>query len=358
MGFDTIKSSPSLFFKILMFSLISFLLNTNLVAQLRMELNFGEENNYILFENNYNSKELNKTRIRELFQNGDFEISGLLSRSPAGDNYLVLNGINYFLKVPENASVNLNGHVSYSVSAWIYLYSSGINGEIINADNGFVSGYRFFLENNTPKLEIREGNQETFSSDITLPSSQWTHIGFFCDGVNDSVTFFIDGVAKNKSPFTKVTQVNTGSNSYIGAAVRSSHPNFLKADLDQVRFYAGRDTIFEYVQSKITAVKTKTKKEKPDTPQYFTLLQNYPNPFNASTKIAFKLEKSGYVELKIYDLLGNTVRTLFEGVKEEGEYEFYWDGMDFKYMTVPSGIYFVRLSHNGSVQTKKMIMVK
>lgn len=357
MVIDTKKSFP-FFFKILLFSFVSFQFSSRVSAQLRMELNFGEDNNYVLLENTYNSTELLKTSLQKLQQNGDFEISGLVQRSPAGDNCLVLNGINYFLKIPENTDINLNGHVSYSVSTWIYLYSSGVNGEIINADNGFISGYRFFLENNVPKLEIREGTQEIFSSEQSLPSSQWMHIGFFCDGVNDSVTFLVNGVSVSKSAFTKVTQVNTGINSYIGAAVRSSPPNFLKANLDQIRFYAGRDTIFENVQHQSITTKTKNKRDKPETPQYFTLLQNYPNPFNASTKISFKLEKNGFVELKIYDLLGNMVRSLYEGGEVEGPHEHYWDGTDFKSMTVPSGIYFIRLSFNGSVQTKKMILVK
>lgn len=357
MVIDT-KKCLLLFFKIFLFSTASFLLNTNGFAQLRMELNFGEENNYILSENTYNPADLNKTRLRDLLLSGEFEVSGLSARSPAGDNCLALNGINYFLKVPDNASIDLNGHVSYSVSAWVYLFSSGVNGEIINADNGFISGYRFYLENNIPILEIREGTQEIFSSEISILPSQWTHIGFFCDGISDSVTFFVDGNAVSSFAFTKVTQVNTGRNSYIGAAVRSSPPNFLKANLDQIRFFAGRDSIFENVKKRSVVYKTKTKKEKQSVPQFFNLLQNYPNPFNASTKISFNLDKNGYVELKIYDLLGNMVRNIYEGSKEEGSYEYYWDGQDFKNNTVPSGIYFVRLSFNGAVQTKKMILVK
>ena len=357
MVIDT-KKCIFLFFKIFLFSIVSFLLNTNCFAQLRMELNFGEENNYILSENSNSTTDLNKARLRDLLQNGEFEVSGLSARSPAGDNCLMLNGVNYFLKVPENASIDLNGHVSYSVSAWIYLFSSGVSGEIINADNGFISGYRFYLDNNIPNLEIREGNQEVFSSETSVPPSQWTHVGFFCDGINDSVTFFIDGNPVISSAFTKVTQVNTGINSYIGAAVRSSPPNFLKANLDQIRIFAGRDTIFENVKKRAVVYKAKTKKEKQNVPQFFTLQQNYPNPFNASTKIAFNLEKNGYVELKIYDLLGNMVRNIYEGTKEAGPYEYYWDGQDFKNNTLPSGIYFIRLSFNGSVQTKKMILVK
>ena len=93
-------------------------------------------------------------------------------------------------------------------------------------------------------------------------------------------------------------------------------------------------------------------------PASFSLSQNYPNPFNLSTRISFELKTSGNVELSIFDLLGNTVATVFQGEKASGVYEFSWDGTDNNSNVVPSGIYFVRLVFNGAVQTKKMVLVK
>ena len=339
--------------------LSSYFVNPQLsYSQLKLELNFGEEDNYIFYKD-ANSDWKQETLNKEYIQNGNFEISHFLNTSPAGGDYLLLDGVSHFFKLPSNADINLNGHMSYTVSLWIYIYSSQLNGEIINADNGFTSGYRFYFDGNIPKLEIREGHSEVFSSDTALRANQWTHIGFFCDGAGDSVTFFMNGKTLKTQSFTKVTQVNTGANSYIGALVKSDPPNFLKANLDRVRFFAGQDTIFESVQ-KIVAKneKTRTKKNRIQVPQNFTLFQNYPNPFNPTTKIKFELKEAGDVELSVYDLLGNNVRTLYQGNKDIGEYEYTWDGMDSKSNIVPSGIYFARLSLNGIVQTKKMVLVK
>jgi len=89
-------------------------------------------------------------------------------------------------------------------------------------------------------------------------------------------------------------------------------------------------------------------------PDKIQLKQNYPNPFNPETIIAFTLEKSNYVTLKIYDMLGKEIRTLIEGVKKSGEYRVKFFAED-----VPAGVYYYTLkSGNDFSETKKMILVK
>ncbi len=88
-------------------------------------------------------------------------------------------------------------------------------------------------------------------------------------------------------------------------------------------------------------------------PAKFDLSQNYPNPFNPITKINFDLPESGLVTLKVYDVLGKEVATIVNEIKEAGYYTLSFDAEKFS-----SGIYFYRLSSNGFVSVKRMVVLK
>jgi hypothetical protein len=85
----------------------------------------------------------------------------------------------------------------------------------------------------------------------------------------------------------------------------------------------------------------------------YLLQQNYPNPFNPSTKIKFQIPETGFVSLKVFDVLGNQVSDLVNENRESGSYEVYFDASD-----LPSGVYFYALSVGDFVNTKKMLLLK
>ena len=89
-------------------------------------------------------------------------------------------------------------------------------------------------------------------------------------------------------------------------------------------------------------------------PMQFALAQNYPNPFNPTTQIEYTVARGGFVTLKVYNILGQEVRTLFAGVQAAGVHKVMFDGKG-----LVSGVYFYRLnsSNNGSL-TRKMVMLK
>ncbi len=93
-------------------------------------------------------------------------------------------------------------------------------------------------------------------------------------------------------------------------------------------------------------------------PKKFSLYQNYPNPFNPSTTIKYSLPEASYVSLKIYNSLGEEVKTLFEGYSSSGIYKLEWDGKNNKHKKVSSGLYLYRLATNNKIKTKKMILLK
>jgi len=93
--------------------------------------------------------------------------------------------------------------------------------------------------------------------------------------------------------------------------------------------------------------------EEASLPREYQLEQNYPNPFNPSTVIRYALPKSGFVTLKVYDLLGNEIASLVREPKPAGEYEVQWHSAG-----APSGVYVYRLQVGDFVETKKLVLVR
>ncbi|MCK9484646.1 MAG: T9SS type A sorting domain-containing protein, partial [Candidatus Marinimicrobia bacterium] len=88
-------------------------------------------------------------------------------------------------------------------------------------------------------------------------------------------------------------------------------------------------------------------------PVKFLLMQNYPNPFNPTTTISFQTPQDGKVTLKVYDLLGRDVATIFEGAKPAGKYFFIFNAGH-----LPGGIYFYRIEAGNFRQIRKMTFLK
>ena len=88
-------------------------------------------------------------------------------------------------------------------------------------------------------------------------------------------------------------------------------------------------------------------------PNDYVVYQNYPNPFNPSTTIKWQMPETGFVTLKIYDVLGREVITLVNEELGTGTHETVFDAFRFS-----SGVYFYQLKSGSFVETKKMILLK
>ena len=88
------------------------------------------------------------------------------------------------------------------------------------------------------------------------------------------------------------------------------------------------------------------------------LQQNYPNPFNPETKISYQLPENGKVELTVYNLKGQKVKTLVNETLESGNYLVIWNGTDDNNKPVSSGIYFYKMKAGKHQKTKKMVLMK
>ena len=93
-------------------------------------------------------------------------------------------------------------------------------------------------------------------------------------------------------------------------------------------------------------------------PAEFTLMQNYPNPFNPSTVINYSLPESDFVTIKIFNALGQEVKTLISSEQSMGQHQINWDGKDNNSHLAASGIYFYILKTKNYFDAKKMILMK
>ncbi len=99
--------------------------------------------------------------------------------------------------------------------------------------------------------------------------------------------------------------------------------------------------------------------KKGNVPEAFALYQNSPNPFNPSTTIRFDLPgSSARVLLEVYNLLGQKITTLYDGVPEAGSYSAVWNGRNDAGREMPSGVYIYRLSTDNFVGSHRMVLMK
>jgi predicted glutamine amidotransferase len=88
------------------------------------------------------------------------------------------------------------------------------------------------------------------------------------------------------------------------------------------------------------------------------LFQNQPNPFNASTRISFYLVETANVLVEIFNISGQKIQILIDGILSPGLHSIIWDGYDLSGKPVASGIYIYRLRLDNSVLTRRMLLLK
>lgn len=98
--------------------------------------------------------------------------------------------------------------------------------------------------------------------------------------------------------------------------------------------------------------------ESPMLPASFELSQNYPNPFNPTTTIEFALPTRSFVNLVIYNILGQRVKTLVSEELSAGYKRITWNGRDERGSDVALGIYLYRLSAGQRIESRKMLLLK
>ena len=192
--------------------------------------------------------------------------------------------------------------------------------------------------NNWVKLDLREKNIDA-ANNFVVAFTAGEYVA--SDATKDNRIMITEMVDMNES-FHSVTYLNKPS---------SGTPDwFYISSANGIYLYLIR----AYVSNGVTGISEPIEV----LPSSFTLSQNYPNPFNPSTVISYQLPKQSRVQIKIYDAIGNEIRSLIDEEKSAGKYNILWDSRNNYGARVSSGVYFYKITADGFAQTKKMILMK
>lgn len=131
-------------------------------------------------------------------------------------------------------------------------------------------------------------------------------------------------------------------------SVTCSKAGYVTSTQDNVAVSTGQMTMVNFMLS------TVSNSDDIVLPALFAL-NSYPNPFTANTAISFSLSKTNAVKLEIYNLKGQRVITLLDGLMNAGEHSISWNGLDLYHRQVSNGIYLYRLTCGKEVLSKRMM---
>jgi len=220
---------------------------------------------------------------------------------------------------------------------------------------------------NTPNLAV-DGNTSTFwrsssggtqylQVDLGAGSLSYSEATIKWRGTRFAKKFHLR--VSNNANFTTFTTVfsttsGTGGNQTIALSGAPRTERYIRLHMTQVNssYYAVNE--FEVCGSSASAILKQSAAETEATiPTEIALHPNYPNPFNPSTSIKFSLPKETHVTLKIYNLLGEEMTTLVDGIRSAGVHTVNFDAKN-----LPNGIYFSVLQVGEARQVRRLVLMK
>jgi hypothetical protein len=221
-----------------------------------------------------------------------------------------------------------------------------------NSGNGYrndgvdIEQCRDFPSNGYDVGWINAGEWLKYTVNIAKTGTYSTELRYASNQLGGKLIINLDGNIISAAPY--VTIPVTGGWQTWQTLTLPNIPLSAGTHTMQVQFLSGGFNLNYMLFSDVTNIGADKIKE-----FTFSLNQNYPNPFNPSTEIKFSVPKSGFVSLKIFNILGNEMTTLVNESKNAGEYS-----VSFNANKLPAGIYFYRITAGRNTDVKKMMLLK
>jgi hypothetical protein len=172
---------------------------------------------------------------------------------------------------------------------------------------------------------------------------------------DDEITLYIDGELTGATyPLDENNSIAllSPNRAFLAKSAYDVDPTWL-GDIDEINIYNRALTADEVLYLALQGPSTTDVKENPSDAMEFCLRQNYPNPFNPVTNISFDLPAATKVRVAVYDVLGQELTRLVDGITSAGRHTVQFDGRNLS-----SGLYLCRMDLNHQVFTTRMILLK
>lgn len=236
----------------------------------------------------------------------------------------------YFIAIsPSTSQTNYYARTHLKSSGQGYLIGLSKSNEL---SGGYVYGTTNYSFNTTYLVVVKH-----------------SFLGTAADSTNDTEQVFVmsgtipstEPTTSQIGPYTQTTKSDPKDLGYV--TIRQGTSTAAPAlKLDGVRILTSWGALLTAVEEEYSTL-----------PTTFNLYQNYPNPFNPSTVIKYQVPQNTFVNINVYDVLGNQIRTLVREEKAAGSYELRFDASN-----LPSGVYFYSIQAGAFTQTKKLILMK
>lgn len=291
------------------------------------------------------------------------------------EEYLLYGSSSFDVHVESNGIDFSNALVALSINgSLIGTSDTNISGDAtITYDSGAIDPY----DEQIAKLVVTSQNMVRYSEDImTIPG--WLSIPELHVYNNESIVK--RAVYEIEAPTVNACTIYSGGNAqFVSGGTITLNPGFhalegsdFNAYIDQSfsendnsrqignhLLVSNRSTINEIPESEEPIEEPLNNDDiLVNIPDEYCIFPNYPNPFNPSTTIRYGLPEQSKVELHVYNIRGQLIKTLDSVVHEAGYHEVTWNGDDNNGKTVSSGIYFYKLQTPEFTSIKRMILLK
>lgn len=341
-------------------------LNANGQAEIRLQSGWNLITNPFTTDVDWSKVQSLNSITEPLFEfNGSFAPSAVLKPFTG---YYFFNATNAsMLRIPygnsPSGSMSQSGNVAQSASEqWkvqVILHSGGV------IDNTLWLGVSQNAKEGWDPLDVRKPRGPISAPTVFFHRPEWdTLYSAFAadirstDGDGDFWDFTVASPNRDEVQLTfnglesiptslEVYLVDSERARYVNLRSQQSYTFWPAREVSTLRMIVGRKDIVATQLSAITK------------PTEYLLGTNYPNPFNPSTTIPFEISQQSSITLKVYNLLGQEVKTLVQRELEPGRYWFTWRGDNKEGHIVPSGVYIYQLTSSAGITlTRKMVLTK